>query len=611
MKRNNILVIGGLVLLGMTAGCTSDADFLKEKTKSIYTIENAYDNSDQVLATLLSAYYEYQAFFYCTDWDAGIGFNRFAGTDIADGNDQVVHYSDFTSYWSTNADFVKNMWDKYYKIISYCNLALDQVANVTWNNDVQRDRIVAEAHFLRGLSYLRLAEYFGGVPLVSEYSEMPKFDYIRASRTETYQYAIDELLLGYGGLPHDVTADYGRAGKGAAALYLSEAFLALGVEANNVVYYDGKTCYENAEFFAKDVISMHPLMQNRFGVRLSGATGSTNGIPNAFPQGNVFSDLFVSANVIDPANTETIWVMVTAPNYATYMATGGYRNSSIAYVPAVQDINWAAQYKENGAGEGPWKSVSLKYGGKVSPTIHGAYSWGLSPLTWFTSYDLWNEENNNNSPDDYRYVEGVTVRTKYLVTDEKHSLYETYVGWEHIDKEDMNTASKFFPIFYKEIPFDDWDYDLSDPGGFSGQIGNNYRNKYGARSSEAYLLLAEAYYRDNKTGEALDALNTVRIRANATPMAQIDIQVILDERARELLFEEDRWATFLRMKPDEWKSRIYDYGMYSARPGDKVYPEVRRWNYYQDEIRFTLWPIPQNYRELNTGADFPQNEGWN
>ena len=613
MKRRNLLIIGGICMMGLMSSCLSDSEFLKEDPKSIYTVENAFDNSDQVLATLLSAYYEYEDFFVCSGGfsDGGIAAQRSFGTDILDGNNQVTHASNFTNSWSTTSGFVKSMWDKFYKMISFCNLALSQVDNVTWTNETERTRLIAEAHFLRGLSYLRLAEFFGGVPLIKEYSENPRFDYVRASRAESYQYAIDELLLGYEDLPQDVTADYGRAGKGAAALYLSEAFLALGVEADNMVYYDGKTCYENAEIFATEVISMHPMMQNRFGVRLPSATGSTNGIPNAFPQGNVFSDLFVSANVIDPANTEAIWVIAGAPDYATYAANGGHRNSSIAYAPAVQDINWAAQYMEDGAAQGPWKSVSEKYGGKVNPTIHGGYSWALNPLTWYTSYDMWNEENNNNSPEDYRYVEGVTVRTKYLVTDEKHSLYETYVGWEHIDKEDENTASKFCPIFYKEIPFDDWDYDLSDPGGFGGSLGNNYRKKYAARSSEAYLLLAEAYYRDNKTSEALNALNAVRTRANAIPMTQIAIQVILDERARELLFEESRWATFLRMKPEEWKPRIYKYGMYSARGGDEVYPEVRRWSEFQGDIQFNLWPIPQTYIDLNTGADMRQNEGWN
>jgi hypothetical protein len=93
----------------------------------------------------------------------------------------------------------------------------------------------------------------------------------------------------------------------------------------------------------------------------------------------------------------------------------------------------------------------------------------------------------------------------------------------------------------------------------------------------------------------------------------VDIQTILDERGRELLYEEFRWATFLRMKPEEWKQRIYNYGMYSAREGTnpyELYPNTRRWAEDKSQIKFDLWPIPQVYIDLNTGAVLEQNAGW-
>ena len=70
------------------------------------------------------------------------------------------------------------------------------------------------------------------------------------------------------------------------------------------------------------------------------------------------------------------------------------------------------------------------------------------------------------------------------------------------------------------------------------------------RSSETYLLLAEAHLRNGDAGQAATALNAVRERAKAQKMfsaSEIDIYTILDERARELSFEERRWPTLLRM----------------------------------------------------------------
>ena len=137
-----------------------------------------------------------------------------------------------------------------------------------------------------------------------------------------------------------------------------------------------------------------------------------------------------------------------------------------------------------------------------------------------------------------------------------------------------------------------------------------YRSKYGARTAEVYLLLAEALLRSGDTAGALEALNTVRARSNANPFDSITIDTILDERGRELLYEEFRWATFLRMKPSEWKPRIYNYGMYSARGNAEIYPAIRRWAEDSGDIQFDLFPIPQTYIDLNTGAELTQNEGW-
>jgi len=608
MKKNILHIALIALAFGLTA-CVSDKEFLEEDPKSTLTLENAYSTSDQVVATLLSAYELYEDFYF-----AGLGSDPFdykqAGTDIMDGKYISTHYSNFTTSWSSTSAFVKTVWDDYYKIISYCNLAIRQADNVNWSSDSDKNRVLGEAKFLKGFAHMRLAELWGDVPIVDEFSEVSRFDYVRDPRAEVYQYAISQMEEAYSMLPsRSETTSYGRASKGAASLYLAEAYLALGVESGISSNYD------SAVKWAQTTIAMHPLMTERFGVRAPGATGSRNGIDNALAEGSAFSDLFVSENMTTSSNTEAIWIAASAPDYATYAASGseGHYTITIDLTPALQDMSFSASLDE-GVGK-PWSENIPTSIGMYAYDLGGC-GWCQSPITWFASYQLWDEQHNFGTSDD-RYKEGVTVRTKYRVINEKHSMFGQYIGYDGISLDSPLAGSVFVPIFYKETPMDRWDWDTQNDaailwgGYFVLQRGALYRNKYIARTGDAYLLLAEAYLRKGDSGNALSTLNTLRARANATPATSIDIQVILDERARELMLEEDRWATFLRMKPEEWKPRILNYGMYTAKSGDATYPTVRRWSEYTEStIKFDNWPIPQTYIELNTEAEMEQNPGW-
>ena len=603
--------------------CVSDEEFLAEKPKAQLTIANAYNTSDQVVNTLLTGYYEFEELYFPGAMGQGLCYNTFTGTDMVDNKYQLganQHMSNFTAAWSAVSSLPKSLWDKFYKVVSYANLAISKLDEVSWPSDAEKARVKGEAQFLRGLSYLRLAELFGGVPLVIEYTETPNYAYDRASRTETYDVAIEDLTAAYNALPWNVSAEYGRAGKGAAGMYLAEALLARGVEKN-----DDKTDFSNAAKYAQEVIDHHPMMTQRFGVRNIGATGSQYGVPNELVNGNVYTDLFVAQNIISAQNTEAIWVMVSAPNYNTFASNGGSfwspnpggrRCNTLGLTPALQDYSWADEYKFPGAADGPWKAFSKKYGGAMSPASHGGTGWAQVTPTWYASYTQWDNAHNNNSLGvDIRYLEDVTVITEFLCCDENHPLYEQKVGWNHIKRDTPELSGIFFPIWYKETPFSTWDYDPNEATvSWLGTFVNFYRSKYAARTPEVYFLLAEAKLRGGDTAGATAAINAVRARANAKPFSTVDIDTILDERGRELLYEEFRWATFLRMKPAEWKKRIYDHGMYSARSNAnpaELYPNTRRWAEDTGEIKFNLFPIPQTYIDLNTGSDgLYQNEGW-
>ena len=115
------------------------------------------------------------------------------------------------------------------------------------------------------------------------------------------------------------------------------------------------------------------------------------------------------------------------------------------------------------------------------------------------------------------------------------------------------------------------------------------------RLAETYLLLAEARMNQGDTQGAADAINEVRRRAGASEITAADVtkDFLADERIRELAGEELRRFTLSRLGILKERSVKYN---------DRVAP---RW-----DDKFLLWPIPQSVIDSNTGAEFPQNPGW-
>lgn len=79
--------------------------------------------------------------------------------------------------------------------------------------------------------------------------------------------------------------------------------------------------------------------------------------------------------------------------------------------------------------------------------------------------------------------------------------------------------------------------------------------------------------------------------------ADVTIDLILDERARELIYEESRWNTLLRMGGTVAVDRIKKYAY---------------WDYPRTTLNktFNLWPIPQTVIDTNKDVKLEQNTGW-
>jgi hypothetical protein len=119
------------------------------------------------------------------------------------------------------------------------------------------------------------------------------------------------------------------------------------------------------------------------------------------------------------------------------------------------------------------------------------------------------------------------------------------------------------------------------------------------RLGETYLLQAEAQVGEGHTTDAAASINALRTRANAPLVSagQMTLDFVLDERARELIGEENRRMTLMRT--GTLVKRVQALNSTSV-----VNPVTNLTD------KALLLPIPQNEIYLNKDAVLTQNPGY-
>ena len=560
-----------LVILLNVAGCKSNDEFLKENPETFYTVDNAFSTSAQVDQVLVGAYSQIRDLWANPNEEGWIFVLRGNGTDMYDVA-SIRRSATFNNYGLINVDngTFYNIYSTYYQIISKANLALEaaQLPQISFSSEAEKANIIAQAKFFRAYGYRNLAELFGGVSIVTTVSKVPQYDFKRSSRVETYQFAIDDLLAAEKDLP-ETTVIGGRVVKGAAQHYLAELYLAMGTQ----LVADGKTAEGQAAFaqsilYANKVIDggTYSLMKTRFGAR------STES------QGNVYWDLFQENNVnYQNGNKESIWTLQI--DYAAYRAEDA--KSKLPY-----SRTYGAVFRDGAKDHltGTLEDVGGRGIAQMIPTMY------VRDEIYADKYatDL------RNSEIVFRRIFNGNVKTSPYFG--KPVPWEVMYNGSADATTNMNNRSLVYPISAK-IATDKYT-GLADGENMS----NLFRDDYFIRLSETILLRAEAKQRSgNKAGAAAD-VNLLRSRANATYLvsaADMDdsFNMILDERARELVYEEARWNTLLRMGGTVAVDRIRKYA---------YWPEAKA----TLTFNYNLWPIPQTIIDTNKDVVLEQNPGW-
>jgi hypothetical protein len=232
MKRINIKILSGLIMLGVFSSCSES--FLDVEPKTQLLDENFYKTQSDAEMALVGCYDGYQLTsggfpFYLIATVASD--ETFGGTGANDGRGyQVVDRLDKSQSPADNNIF-NDLWKEYYTGIYRCNTLLQKLPNVSkWNssdetvNVVVKKRIEGETRFLRALMYFDLVRIFENIPLLTE----PTTDNIpQADPTEVYKLIVSDLKFAVANIPANAYPKAEAAtNDGRVTRYAAEALLA-------------------------------------------------------------------------------------------------------------------------------------------------------------------------------------------------------------------------------------------------------------------------------------------------------------------------------------------------------------------------------------------------
>lgn len=234
MKRVSILIL----LLACTASC--EKDFLELQNPNDITADVFFENGEQVQQAVNTLYNSIRSAIR-----GGGDENTFA-QNARDGSSQLtagafqvqVNYFNFGS--SPQDGDSDSFWSGAYTTIFRANTILENIESADFEgDDAEKQRLLAETYFFRGLAYFHLAYMYGRVPIVLATPVEPD-DFnppAAASFDEVWDQAISDLQQAKAGLPAAPEAEEGRVTWGAATGFLGKAYLYRAGYLNQSEYY--------------------------------------------------------------------------------------------------------------------------------------------------------------------------------------------------------------------------------------------------------------------------------------------------------------------------------------------------------------------------------------
>lgn len=555
-------ITGALFILSLFTAC--DDSFLDEKVLDTYAPDALKDKLG--FEASIIGLYNQLSIFYTTDQDQTLNGIWNLGTDIAwapagRSNGNARPYFDYQQLTPTD-EASRKLWGYLYKLINNANIIIANAESgqAVGMTEAEIRPYNAEARFFRAHAYNMLATLYGDVPLLTEPLTTIRTDFVRDPVAAVNGVIVNDLIFAAAHLPEIDKAVSGRANKYMAHQLLAEVYLRSGENTKAEKHCD--TIISSGKF---------SLVKNRYGVKASAG-------------GDPFSDMFIYKNMRrKQGNTEAIWVFeLENPTDVPGGATSFPQQRRI-WVSAYYDI------------KGMQPTDSLGGRGIARMRLN---DWVLYQL--YEPNDMRNSQYSIkrqlyfNSPDRlFDQIRGLPVpygqNAIFPVVDPTNPSRKDTVKIFASD-----TVWRIPPYTMK------WGhYDIRDNFGYG-----MWKDFIFMRLGETYLLRAEARFKQNNLQGAADDLNVIRGRANASQIEpdDVDLDFILDERARELLAEENRRMTLVRT------GTLVDRARNLSGTGPLAGGQIETTNGL--EAKHMLLPIPQTEIDLNKDAVLEQNNGY-
>jgi len=541
MKKHTFKSI--LVLLGITVFLSCE-NYLDENNIADVSAGSYYTTS-QGLEDAVKATYGIMKEFYGTE--LGFSMNVF-GTDTytngADGSHKYLNW--YNNQHNSSASYFRDTWRIMYRGINQANAVINRAENIEDMDQATLTSRLAEVRFLRALYYFNLVRYYGDVHLSLEETEGVETEANRTSVQEVYAQAIiPDLEYAISNLPSS-QSDYGRVSKAAAEFLLAKVHL---------------TAPQGSP---AQTVSLMTNVINNYGFSLL----------------DDWADLW---DINNEENSEVIWSIINSKQQVDEGLDGYGHRGHLYFLFEYDKRPGMTRDTENGR---PWK--------RFRPTDHLLSLWDR---TKDARYDkgykhVWYANNpvpGQQIGDTALYIPGPGVNRSGVNQDAK---------WTQANKDaviyQVYTTDQYNQVIFPSL--NKW-IDNTRP---NRQHTQGQRDFILMRLADAYLIRAEANLKQGNTAQAAEDLNIVRKRgawdgeeaSMEIAAADVDIDFILDERARELVGEGHRWFDLVRTK--KLVERVKAHNL-DATNNIQSYHVLR--------------PIPLDQIDRTEGG-YPQNTGY-